>query len=139
MAGVNKVMLVGHLGKDPEIRTLENGTKVASFSLATTESYRNKENQRVEQTEWHNIVLWRSLAEISEKYLKKGNLVFIEGSIRTRSYEKDGQKRFITEIVANDMTMLGSKKESGNGSENTVITPDTTDIEQAGPENDLPF
>lgn len=132
-------MLVGNLGKDPDVRTLENGVKVASFSLATTESYRNKENQRVDQTEWHNIVVWRNLAEITEKYLKKGHLVFIEGSLRTRSYEKDGQKRYITEIVAFDMKMLGAKKEHETNGDSPVTVTEAPEIEQPGPENDLPF
>jgi len=139
MAGVNKVILVGHLGKDPDVRTLENGTKVASFSLATTESYRNKENQRVDQTEWHNIVVWRGLAEVAEKYLKKGNLIFLEGSIKTRTYEKDGQKRYITEIQGNDFTMLGGKKEPGAQNDSPVIPSDPPEVEQPGGDNDLPF
>ena len=131
-------MLIGHLGNDPEVRTLENGVKVATFRLATTESYRNKDNQRVDQTEWHNIVLWRGLAEIVEKYLKKGSQVYIEGRIRTRSYEKEGQKRFVTEIQADEMTMLGSKRENGSAEhpEPPVAPPD---LEAPAPENDLPF
>lgn len=139
MAGVNKVILIGRLGKDPEIRHLDSGTAVASFSLATTESYRNKEGQRVDQTEWHNIVLWRGLAEIAEKYLKKGNQIYLEGSIRTRSWEdKEGNKRYTTEIVGNNMTMLGGKSDGGSsqgGSESTTTTPDTPPTE----EDDLPF
>ena len=86
MAGVNKVILVGNLGRDPEIRTLESGVKVARFSIATTESYNDRNTgQRVDQTEWHNVVLWRGLAEIAEKYLRKGNQVYIEGKLQTRS------------------------------------------------------
>lgn len=113
MAGVNKVILVGNLGKDPEIRHLDNGVAVANFSLATTESYTNKQGERVNQTEWHNIVLWRGLADIAEKYLKKGNSVYIEGKIITRKWEdKDGNTRYSTDIVADKMTMLGSKQES---------------------------
>jgi len=113
MAGVNKVILIGNLGRDPEIRYLDSGVAVANFSLATTENYKNKEGERVSQTEWHNIVLWRGLAEITEKWLKKGSSVFIEGKIRTRKWEdKDGNTRYNTEILANNMTMLG-KKDSG--------------------------
>ena len=94
MAGVNKVILVGNLGKDPEVRHLEGGAVVAKFPLATSETYKTKEGQRVDQTEWHNVVMWRGLAESAEKYLHKGSLVYIEGKIRTRSWEdKEGNKR----------------------------------------------
>ena len=138
MAGINKVILVGHLGKDPEIRSLESGAKVASFSLATTESYKGKDGQRVEQTEWHNIVLWRGLADITEKYLKKGNLVYIEGKIRSRSYEKDGIKKYITEIIADNMTMLGGKRDSDTSAGTEPMSNDVNGTEQ-GPVDDLPF
>lgn len=104
---VNKVIILGNLGKDPEIRTLENGTKVANFSMATSESYKNKEGQRVTNTEWHNVVLWRGLAEIAEKYLQKGSQVFIEGKIKTRTWDdKDGNKKYMTEIVGDNLVML---------------------------------
>lgn len=138
MAGINKVILVGHLGKDPEIRTLESGVKVATFSLATSESYRNKDGQRVEQTEWHNIVAWRGLAEIIEKYLKKGNMVYIEGRIRTRSYEKDGLKKYITEINADNMVMLGGKKDAESGETASPIQ-NPIENDSPGPVDDLPF
>ncbi|MDB5156573.1 MAG: single-stranded DNA-binding protein [Mucilaginibacter sp.] len=109
MSGINKVILVGHLGKDPEIRQLEGGVSVASFPLATSETF-NKDGKKVEQTEWHNIVLWRSLAEVAAKFLQKGKLVYIEGKLRTRSFEdKEGIKRYTTEIVAENFTMLGRK------------------------------
>ncbi|HLT41602.1 MAG TPA: single-stranded DNA-binding protein [Sphingobacteriaceae bacterium] len=109
MSGVNKVILVGHLGKDPEIRHLDNNVSVASFPLATSETY-NKDGRRIEQTEWHNIVMWRGLADIAAKYLHKGKLVYIEGKIRTRTYEdKEGIKRYATEIVAESFNMLGRK------------------------------
>lgn len=111
MAGVNKVILIGNLGKDPEIRHLENGVAVANFTIATTESYKDRTTgERRDQTEWHNIVLWRGLAEVSEKYLKKGDSVYIEGKLRTRSWEKDGVTRYTTEIVADNMTMLGGNR-----------------------------
>jgi single-strand DNA-binding protein len=111
MSGINKVILVGNLGKDPEVRHLEGGAVVAKFPLATSETYKTKEGQRVDQTEWHNIVMWRGLAESAEKYLRKGSLVYIEGKIRTRSWDdKDGHKRYMTEIVADTMTMLSSRK-----------------------------
>lgn len=114
MSGVNKVILIGRLGKDPEIRTFENGTKKASFTLATSETYKDKENRRVEQTEWHNINCWRNLAEIAEQYLKKGKLIYLEGKIKTRSWDDEhGNKRYTTEIEANTFTMLSSKSEEG--------------------------
>jgi len=111
MSGINKVILVGHLGKDPEVRHLDNNVTVASFPLATSETY-NKDGKRIEQTEWHNIVMWRGLAEIAEKFLHKGKLVYIEGKIRTRSYEdRENVKRYTTEIVADNFTMLGRKSD----------------------------
>jgi len=111
MSGINKVILVGHLGKDPEVRYLEGGVSVASFPLATTETF-NKDGRKVEQTEWHNIVLWRSLADVAAKYLQKGKLVYIEGKLRTRSFEdKEGIKKYTTEIVAENFTMLGRKSD----------------------------
>ena len=110
MAGVNKVILLGHLGKDPEAFTFENGVKKVSFSLATTESYKDKDGNRIDQTEWHNIVLWRGLADVAEKYLNKGSQVYVEGKIKTRAWDdKDGNKRYTTEIVVNNMQMLGGK------------------------------
>jgi single-strand DNA-binding protein len=116
MSGVNKVILVGHLGKDPEVRHLDNNVSVASFPLATSETY-NKDGRRVEQTEWHNIVMWRGLADIAAKYLHKGKLVYIEGKIRTRTYEdKEGIKRYATEIVAESFNMLGRKTDFENTS-----------------------
>lgn len=108
MAGVNKVILIGNLGRDPEVRHLESGASVASFSIATTESYKDRNTgERRDVTEWHNIVLWRGLADIAEKYLKKGSTVYIEGKLRTRSWEKDGVTRYTTEVVGDNMTMLG--------------------------------
>lgn len=110
MAGINKVILVGNLGKDPDIHTFNDGTKKASFSLATTESYKDREGKRVDQTEWHNIVLWRGLAEIAEKYLRKGDQIYLEGRIRRREYEDNGQKKFIYEILGDNMLMLGGPR-----------------------------
>lgn len=120
MSGINKVILVGNLGRDPEIRYKDGAVMVAKFPLATSETYRTKEGQRVDQTEWHNIVMWRQLAECAEKYLRKGSLIYLEGKIRTRSWDdKDGHKRFTTEIVADTMTMLGKRPDdhSHNGHE----------------------
>src|SRR5471030_1423294 len=114
MAGINKVILVGNLGKDPEVRYLEGGSVVANFTLATSESYKDKTRKMVDQTEWHNVVVWRGLAEIAEKYLKKGMTIYIEGKLRTRSWDdKEGHKRYTTEIVGDTFTIL-SKKENNS-------------------------
>lgn len=146
MSGVNKVILIGHLGKDPEVRHLEGGVTVASFPLATTETY-NKDGKKVEQTEWHNIVMWRGLADVAAKYLQKGKLVFIEGKLRTRSFEdKEGNKKFTTEIVAENFTMLGRKSDFANGSAQPTAANTTKGQEEhfssdlnAGADDDLPF
>jgi len=117
MAGVNKVILVGNLGKDPEVRHLDNGRAVANFSIATSETYKNKQGERVTNTEWHNVVLWTPLAEIAERFLKKGNQVYIEGKLTTRSWDdQDGNKRYTTEVVGREMTLLGIPQ--GNGGNN---------------------
>ncbi len=116
MAGVNKVILVGNLGKDPEVRHLDNGRAVANFSIATSESYKNKAGERVTNTEWHNVVLWTPLAEIAERFLKKGNQVYIEGKLTTRSWDdQDGNKRYTTEVVGREMTLLGSRGDNEGG------------------------
>ena len=142
MAGVNKVILVVNLGKDPEIRHLDTGVAVANFSLATTESYKNKSGERVSNTEWHNVVLWRGLAELAEKYLKKGNSVYIEGKISTRKWEdKEGNTRYSTDIIADKMTMLGSKSdnESSNPKEEPSETVNSEVPSQDDSKGDLPF
>jgi len=111
MSGVNRVILVGNLGKDPETRTLDNGTKVSTFSLATTEKYKDQQGQMKEVTEWHTIVLWKHLAELAEKYLVKGSKIYLEGKITSRSWDdKEGKKHYRTEIVGNSMTFLGGNK-----------------------------
>ena len=143
MSGVNKVILVGHLGKDPEVRHLENGVNVASFSLATTETITNKSGERQDLTEWHNIVVWRGLADVAEKYLKKGKLIYLEGKIRTRSWDdKEGVKRYTTEIVADSFTMLG-KKDDGSSSPSSNVKseiPSASNIlSDSDAEDDLPF
>lgn len=143
MSGINKVILVGHLGKDPEVRHLENGVNVASFSLATTETITNKSGERQDLTEWHNIVVWRGLADVAEKYLKKGKLIYVEGKIRTRSWDdKEGVKRYTTEIVADSFTMLG-KKEDGNSSPSTNVKSDmpsaSSILNESDAADDLPF
>ncbi len=146
MSGVNKVILVGRLGKDPEVRNLENGVTVANFSLATSESYKDKTTgDKKEVTEWHNISLWRGLADIAAKYLHKGDLVYIEGKLRTRSWEKEGVTRYTTEIIGDNMTMLSSKPGGGGGnSEYKPSAPQqasgTQDFRPAEPtSDDLPF
>jgi single-strand DNA-binding protein len=119
MGSLNKVMLIGNLGKDPEVRAIPSGAKVANFSIATTDSYMDKNtNQKVEKTEWHNIVMWRGLAEIAEKYLRKGSQVYIEGKLQTRSWDdQNGQKKYTTEIIADQMQMLGSPRNRAEGGE----------------------
>ena len=141
MSGVNKVILVGNLGNDPEIRALENGVKVANFNIATNEVYKDKDGNKQERTEWHRIVLWRGLAEIAENYLKKGNQVYIEGKLRTRQWEdKDGVKKYTTEVQCDNMTMLGGKSSGTEGStplsENDMPKNHSAEAE-AG--DDLPF
>lgn len=144
MAGVNKVILIGNLGRDPEVRHLENGAVVANFPIATTESYKDrKTGERITQTEWHNIVIWRGLAEVAEKYLKKGNSVYIEGKLRTRSWDdKEGVKRYTTEVIADNMTMLGGKNDSAPNSSTTQSTNNTSQTTETPFEDktdDLPF
>ena len=118
MSGVNKAILVGRLGKDPEVRYLESGVAVANFPIATSEAYKDRTTgERKEQTEWHNIVLWRGLAEVAEKYLKKGDMIYVEGKLKTRSWEKDGVTRYTTEIVGDSMTMLSGKSGGTEGSQ----------------------
>ena len=137
MAGVNKAILLGNLGKDPEIRRLDDGRAVANFSIATSESYKNKAGERVTNTEWHNIVLWSPLAEIAENYLKKGNQVYIEGKISNRSYEdKDGVKKYISEVVGRDITLLGRAPDSAGQNQ----TNETNEAKKEDTvEDDLPF
>ena len=137
MAGVNKAILLGNLGKDPEIRRLDDGRAVANFSIATSESYKNKAGERVTNTEWHNIVLWSPLAEIAENYLKKGNQVYIEGKISNRSYEdKDGVKKYISEVVGRDITLLGRAPDSAGQNQ----TKETNEAKKEDAvEDDLPF
>jgi len=114
---VNKVILVGNVGKDPETRYLDEGTAISKFPMATSETYKNKSGERVSNTEWHNVVLWRGLAQVAEKYVKKGTQIYIEGRIKTRSYDdQDGNKRYITEIVGDQMQLL-SKKPDDAGSQ----------------------
>ncbi len=147
MAGVNKVILIGNLGKDPELRKTANGTSVASFSLATTERFNDRTGARQERTEWHNIVAWAKLADLANQYLRKGRSAYIEGRIATNSWDdKDGNKRYKTEIVANQIQFLGSSSDGNSGG----FTPSSSSAEIAAPngavlepepvvEDDLPF
>lgn len=110
MRGLNKVTLIGNLGNESAIQTLEGNIKVAKFSLATTENYKDSNGQNQSTTDWHNIVLWRGLAELAEKYLHKGSLVYVEGKIKTRSYDdKDGQRKYVTEIIGEQLILLDKK------------------------------
>lgn len=120
---INKVILVGNVGKNPEIKHLDSETAVANFSLATSENYTNKSGEKVETTEWHNIVCWRRLATLAENYIRKGSQVYIEGRIRTRSYEQDGIKKYITEINADTIQLLGKKGESNQVEGNKIHQP----------------
>ncbi len=141
MSGINKVILIGHLGKDPELRYLEGGVSVTSFPLATSETF-NKDGQKVEQTEWHNIVMWRGLADLASKYLSKGKLVYIEGKLRTRSFEdKAGIKKYTTEVVAENFTMLGRKSdfEDGAPSRQGFKSIADNDLLNGNGEDDMPF
>jgi len=144
MSGVNKVILIGRLGKDPEVRAFENNVKKASFPLATSEFRKDKEGNKIEVTEWHNIVCWRYLAEISEQFLIKGKMIYLEGKIRTRNWEENGVKKYYTEIEASTLTMLGPKEET-KATETQVPNPPPPVIEKV-PEttepdfaDDLPF
>lgn len=145
-ASLNKVILIGNLGKDPETRTLESGTVMCRFSIATTETFKNRQSgEKTNHTEWHNIILWRGLAEVADKYLHKGDKVLIEGRIRSRSWEdkESGQMRYITEILADQMQMMGSMRKSSEIEETNVLEePNTNSFVQESPiqmEEDLPF
>jgi len=146
---INKAILVGNVGKDPEIRYLDSGVAVATITLATTERGYTLANgtQVPDRTEWHNIVAWRGLAEIAEKYIKKGTQLYVEGKISTRKWEKDGVTRYSTEIVAENIELLGRRPESGHNetgaqvqaSKSTTGTPETSTPETGGKTDDLPF
>ncbi len=116
MRGVNRVMLIGNLGKDPDVQYLEGNIAVAKFPLATTETYKDRTGKLISQTEWHTVVLWRGLADLAQKYLHKGSLIYVEGRLRTRSWEdKEGIKKFATEIVGDNLIMLDKRAESHGG------------------------
>ena len=136
---VNKVILIGNVGADPDVKYLEGGVAVARFSLATSEVYNNKNGERVTQTEWHNIVLWRNLAQIAEKYVRKGMMLYIEGRIRTRSWDdQNGVKRYTTEIYGDNFQMLSRKQDNGDKPQDTHM-PQALDLSGGDDSDDLPF
>lgn len=129
--GVNKVILVGHVGKDPEVRHLESGVSVANFTIATNETYKNKNGEKMENTEWHNIVIWDKLVDVVEKYVIKGMQLYLEGKIKSRSWDdKDGNKKYITEIYAHKLEMLSKIEGNTNTEREQAPLPG---------EDDLPF
>lgn len=135
---INKVILVGRVGKDPEVRHLDNNMVVARFTLATNESYKNKNGEKITNTEWHNIVVWRALAEIAGKYVRKGTMLYVEGKIRTRSWDdKDGNKRYTTEIDADNFQMLSSRNEDSPGTNVTVSSGNTAPTNDFIPDKDF--
>ena len=141
---VNKVILLGYVGKGPDVRHMDNNLVMARFTLATNERRVSKDGNRTEHTEWFNIVVWRNLAEIAEKYVRKGSLLYIEGKIQSRSYDdKDGIKRYTIDVVADTIQLVGSKPEGGqsisaeNQKDTAVSSIESTDLEQA--KDDLPF
>jgi single-strand DNA-binding protein len=142
---VNKVILIGNVGQDPEVRYIDNNTPVCTLRLATSDVYKNKNGEKVTTTEWHSVVLWRGLAEVAEKYVKKGSQIYIEGKIRSRSWEdKDKNKRYTTEIVADILQLLGRRTEDASGP-SVTHQPTESAVEDKQPMdeseliNDLPF
>src|SRR5690606_4956906 len=125
MRGVNRVMLIGNLGKDPDIQFLEGNIAVAKFPLATTETFKDRTGKLISQTEWHTVVLWRGLAELAQKYLHKGSLVYIEGRLRTRSWEdKEGNRKFATEVVGDNLIMLDKRVDGAHGANHANDQPE---------------
>ncbi|MDR0755119.1 MAG: single-stranded DNA-binding protein [Prevotellaceae bacterium] len=145
---LNKVMIIGNAGKDPEIRHLDNGVSVVSLPVATTERYKDRNGEIKEQTEWHNVVFWRQLAEFTEKYVRKGSQMFIEGRLRTRNWEdQSGNKKYVTEIVADNIRLLGKRPDNNNNNgTNNSVTHQAADIkteeiisDELSQDDDLPF
>ena len=148
MASLNKILLIGNLGRDPEIRYTQDGSPVANFSIATTDSYTDKGGVRQERTEWHNIVAWSRLAELAKRYLVKGRQVYVEGRLRTREWtDRDGNKRKTTEVIASQMVLLGSRAESSGDSASASPVQQPTTYGESEPAleeggitgDDLPF
>lgn len=145
---INKAIIIGHVGQDPEVRytgNATNGVKVATLRVATTERYKDKEGKAQELTEWHSIVCWRGLADIVEKYVKKGTLLYIEGKIQSRSWEDNGVKKYATDIIARELQLLSKKEGGQQGSQpaqqqpRAQTTPLPVDVSNDSPEDDLPF
>ncbi len=141
MSSLNRATLIGNLGRDPEVRPMEGSNRIkVTFSLATNETYTNKEGQRISQTEWHNVVLWSPIAEIAEKYLKKGRQVYIDGKITTRSYQdRDGNNRNITEIVGRNLVLLGGRNEMNTEEPQQPNGASSPSAEVSPQEDELPF
>lgn len=142
MRGVNRVMLIGNLGKDPDVQHLEGNIAVAKFPLATTETYKDRSGKLISQTEWHTVVLWRGLAELAQKYLHKGSLIYVEGRLRTRSWEdKEGNKKFATEVVGDNLIMLDKRGDghTGNGGDSMEGYPGDDVPPLSDPGETLPF
>src|SRR5262249_49525352 len=146
MRGVNRVMLIGNLGKDPDVQYLEGNIAVAKFSLATTETFKDRAGKLVSQTEWHTVVLWRGLAELAQKYLHKSSLVYIEGRLRTRSWDdKEGNRKFATEVVGDNLIMLDKRMDSSGSAAATDTSSSSTesmgssDTPMGDPSETLPF
>ena len=153
--GINKVILVGNLGKDPILQDIGNGVKKATFTLATTESLPGRDGTKTEHTEWHNIIVWRGLAEVAEKYLRKGHTIYIEGRLRSRQYEdKEGNKRNITEVLCDNMVMLGGGNKTSSApvvttqpgefgtqpiNQNDPVQENNMNYSNEGSNDDLPF
>ena len=140
MASINKVILIGNLGKDPELKYTPSGQAVANFSLATNEKWKDKDGNMQERTEWHNIVIWARMAENAKEYLSKGSPVYIEGRIQTRSWDdKDGNKKYMTEIVAQTMQFLGSRGDRNSAPAGGPAPEAPQPADLAGEDDDLPF
>ena len=139
-SGFNRVILVGNLGRDPEIQVFDNGVKKASFTMATSEVFKNKEGEKTTHTEWHKIILWRGLADIAEKYLKKGQSILLEGRIRRREWEDENkQKRYTYEILGDSMQMLGGGRREENGTPPPAPEVKEEQVPAVTQEDDLPF
>lgn len=136
---LNKVQLIGNLGKDPELKYTPSGVAVATFSIATSESWKDADGNQQEKTEWHNIVAWRKLAEICGEYLKKGKKVYLEGKLQTRNYEKDGVKRYVTEIVADQLIMLDGGGGAARGGSSGSSASEPAPMSDVPKDDDLPF